>query len=141
MRLATRAPVRAYLGRPLPESPNTIKKLMMQEADKVRTEIRKTLKEYQLAGGKFTVAYDEASAFHAPNHYLSISLRAEPEKPLELDSGTDIPLPRTCQREWGSHCRDNSTQNYGANPSTRTFRVLSTRSGSSNFRPSIVTQR
>ena len=61
--VATRAPERTYLDRPSPESPNTIEELMMQEADKVRTEIRKTLKEYQLAGGKFTVAYDGASAF------------------------------------------------------------------------------
>ena len=66
-----------YTGENVPYSPNTIRKITMRAAALTRSEIRAKLERYQLTGGSFSIAFDEATARNAPHRYISLSVFAQ----------------------------------------------------------------
>ena len=73
-----------YTGENVPYSPNTIRKITMRAAALTRSEIRDKLERYQLTGGSFSIAFDEATARNAPHRYISLSVFAQaPEEQQE----------------------------------------------------------
>ena len=83
-----------YVGKPVPKSANTVKEVVMRVADSAKAATAKNLKAYQKDGGKFSVAFDEATAANCPYRFLSITLRMEPQLASQsnIEAGQDVYL-------------------------------------------------
>jgi len=64
---------------------NTIKKVVLKEAEHARETMREELTEHQDYGGTFSPASDEATSNHASVRVISLSLQASSLKEGQVE--------------------------------------------------------